>query len=106
MPVTADTTCHKITQPTSPTISVLINQPAADLISPVEHSCRAPVPWRSAEAEERLTGQRLTAEPARQAGDEAVVDARPLAGNGYKVPMTRAVLERVVLTLGGIQAPA
>ncbi len=66
----------------------------------------APVPWRSAEAEVRLTGQRLTAELARQAGEEAVADARPLARNGYKVPMTSAVIERTVLTLGGIQAPA
>jgi xanthine dehydrogenase YagS FAD-binding subunit len=61
----------------------------------------APVPWRLPEVEKLLTGQRVTAELAAKAGEAAVAGARPLAKNGYKVPMVRAMVAR---TLTGLVA--
>jgi len=59
----------------------------------------APIPWRVPEAEALLAGQRVTPELARRVGEAAVAGARPLAKNTYKVPLTRGVVERAVLTL-------
>ncbi len=59
----------------------------------------APIPWRVQEAESVLVGQRVTPELAREAAAAAVAGARPLSKNAYKVPLTREVVERTVLTL-------
>ncbi|MDH3206565.1 MAG: FAD binding domain-containing protein [Gemmatimonadota bacterium] len=61
----------------------------------------APVPWRVAEAERLLAGQRITAELAAQVAAAAVAGARPLAKNAYKVPLTRGVVERTLVALAG-----
>ncbi len=60
----------------------------------------APVPWRVPEAEELLIGQRVTQELAHEVGEAAVEGARPLSKNGYKVPLTRSLVERTVLAVG------
>jgi xanthine dehydrogenase YagS FAD-binding subunit len=60
----------------------------------------APVPWRVPEAEKLLAGQRITKELAAKAGEAAVAGARPLAKNGYKVPLTRAMVARTIEGLG------
>ena len=57
----------------------------------------APVPWRLPEVEQLLAGQRVTPELAAKAGEAAIAGARPLAKNGYKVPMVRAMVGRTVL---------
>src|SRR6266540_2329095 len=59
----------------------------------------APIPWRLAEVEKLLVGQRVTADLAAKAGEAAVAGARPLAKNGYKVPMTRAMVARTIESL-------
>ena len=56
----------------------------------------APIPWRLPEVEAMLTGQRVTPELAAKAGEMAVAGARPLAKNGYKVPMMRAMVARTI----------
>jgi xanthine dehydrogenase YagS FAD-binding subunit len=56
----------------------------------------APIPWRVPDAERLLQGQRITLELAARAGDASVAGARPLGGNGYKVPMTRSLVARAV----------
>jgi xanthine dehydrogenase YagS FAD-binding subunit len=61
----------------------------------------APIPWRLPEVEKLLTGQKMTPEIAARAGDLAVAGAKPLAKNGYKVPMTQAMVRR---TLEGLSA--
>jgi xanthine dehydrogenase YagS FAD-binding subunit len=61
----------------------------------------APIPWRLPEVEKLLIGQRVTPELAAKAGEAAVSGARPLAKNGYKVPMVRAMVAR---TLAGLVA--
>ena len=60
----------------------------------------APIPWRLPEVEKVLAGQRITPELAARAGEIAVADARPLSKNAYKVPMTKAIVERTILQVG------
>ena len=62
----------------------------------------APIPWRVQAAEALLTGERVTAELADAAGLAAVAEARPLAKNAYKVPLTRRLVERTVLAVSGV----
>jgi len=81
---------------------------AAILLEVEKDTCRrarvvlggvAPIPWRLPEVEKLLVGQRVTPDMAAKAGEAAVSGARPLAKNGYKVPLTRAVVAR---TLSGM----
>jgi CO/xanthine dehydrogenase FAD-binding subunit len=46
-----------------------------------------------------LAGQRITPELAAKAGEAAIVGARPLAKNKYKVPLTQNVVKRTLLSL-------
>jgi xanthine dehydrogenase YagS FAD-binding subunit len=61
----------------------------------------APIPWRLADVEALLAGQRVTPELAAKAGETAVNGARPLAKNAYKVPMVRAMVARTILSVAG-----
>jgi xanthine dehydrogenase YagS FAD-binding subunit len=60
----------------------------------------APIPWRLPKVESMLAGQRITPELAAKAGEAAVAGAQKLSKNGYKIPMTKALVRRTVLTLG------
>jgi xanthine dehydrogenase YagS FAD-binding subunit len=60
----------------------------------------APIPWRVPEAERLLTGQRITAELTAKVAEAAVAGASPLTKNKYKVPLTREIVQRNVLSLG------
>src|SRR6185295_12742905 len=57
----------------------------------------APIPWRLPEVEKMLAGQRITPDLDAKAGDLAVAGARPLAKNGYKIPLTRGMVGRTIL---------
>jgi xanthine dehydrogenase YagS FAD-binding subunit len=59
----------------------------------------APIPWRLPEVERMLAGQRLTPELAAKAGEAAVAGAKPLAKNGYKVPLTKNLVKRTLESL-------
>jgi xanthine dehydrogenase YagS FAD-binding subunit len=59
----------------------------------------APIPWRLPKVEAMLTGQRITPELAAKAGEASVEGAHPLAKNKYKVPLTKAVVKRTLLSL-------
>ena len=59
----------------------------------------APIPWRLLKVEAMLAGQRITPELAAKAGEAAVEGARPLAKNKYKVPLTKNVVKRTLLSL-------
>ncbi|MEO6808467.1 MAG: FAD binding domain-containing protein [Isosphaeraceae bacterium] len=61
----------------------------------------APTPWRSKAAEEALQGKELNRETAEAAAEAAVKDAKPLSMNGYKVPLTKTVVKRALLSLAG-----
>ncbi len=59
----------------------------------------APIPWRVPKVEAMLTGQKITPELAAKAGETAIEGAQPLAKNKYKLPLTRAVVKRTVLSV-------
>jgi xanthine dehydrogenase YagS FAD-binding subunit len=59
----------------------------------------APIPYRALKAEAAITGRALDEASAAAAGAAAVDGARPLAKNGYKVPLTQAVVKRALLSL-------
>lgn len=53
----------------------------------------APVPWRSKEVEEAITGRHLDPETVNRAAAAAVKNAQPLKHNAYKIPLFRGILE-------------
>jgi xanthine dehydrogenase YagS FAD-binding subunit len=53
----------------------------------------APVPWRSKEVEDAITGKALNEETIAKAAKEAVRHADPLEHNEYKIPLVKAVVE-------------
>jgi xanthine dehydrogenase YagS FAD-binding subunit len=59
----------------------------------------APVPWRSAEAEQAIVGKPLDAATAEAAAAAAVKSAVTLEENGYKVPLVRGILEETLIAL-------
>ena len=59
----------------------------------------APVPWRSNEVEEAITGRKLDAQTVSKAAAMAVKNAEPLEGNEYKVPMLMGLVEEELLRL-------
>ena len=59
----------------------------------------APVPWRAVEAEKALLGSALDEEAARRAAELVVESASPLQHNRYKVPLTRALVRRALMSL-------
>jgi len=61
----------------------------------------APVPWRVEAAEALLVGRTLDAQAAREAAEAALRGAEPLAQNGFKVPLTKTLIERALLSLAG-----
>jgi len=59
----------------------------------------APVPWRSKEVEEVLTGKRLDEATVRKAAVAAVQKAKPLEQNAYKIPLLRGLIEEQLLVI-------
>jgi len=59
----------------------------------------APKPWRARRAEEALRGQPATESTFLKAADAELADARPLAGNAFKVELARRTLAAVLQQL-------
>jgi xanthine dehydrogenase YagS FAD-binding subunit len=62
----------------------------------------APIPWRSKEVEEAVTGKRLDADTIARAAEAAVKNAEPLDQNGYKIPLFRGILEEELTAIARI----
>ena len=60
----------------------------------------APIPWRLKKVEAMLAGQKITEDLAAKAAEAALEGAQPLAKNKYKVPLTKAIVRRSLLSLG------
>jgi xanthine dehydrogenase YagS FAD-binding subunit len=58
-----------------------------------------PVPWRSTELEEVVTGKRLDEATVRKAVEAAVQKAKPLEQNAYKMPLLRGLIEEQLLAI-------
>jgi xanthine dehydrogenase YagS FAD-binding subunit len=57
----------------------------------------APIPWIALGSEQELNGKSITPETAMAAANAAVVRARPLSHNKYKITLTKAAVKRVIL---------
>ena len=105
-PETRRSTYHKVMDREAWTHAVVSAAIVVDMRDDVCQRARivlggvAPIPWRLPEVERMLEGQRITSELAGKAGEAAVAGARPLAKNGYKVPLTRALVKRTLESLG------
>jgi xanthine dehydrogenase YagS FAD-binding subunit len=104
----ARSTYHKILDREAWTHAVVSAAIVLDMNKDVCRSARvvlggvAPIPWRLPEVEKVLAGQRVTPELAAKAGEAAIAGARPLAKNGYKVPLTRNMVKRTILTIADL----
>jgi xanthine dehydrogenase YagS FAD-binding subunit len=61
----------------------------------------APMPWRSLGSEQALVGNTITPQTAMDAANAAVVRARPLSQNKYKITLTKAAVKRAILQAAG-----
>ncbi|RSM84741.1 xanthine dehydrogenase family protein subunit M [Kibdelosporangium aridum] len=59
-------------------------------------------PWRAWEAERRLRGLQPTEETFRVAAEAELAQARPLRDNGFKVPLARNVIVRMLSDLAEV----
>jgi xanthine dehydrogenase YagS FAD-binding subunit len=59
----------------------------------------SPVPYQVRSANEFLEGKTLTDEAASQAADLVLKEAKPVAQNGYKVPLAHALIRRALARL-------
>lgn len=59
----------------------------------------APVPWPAPEADEFLVGKTLDESTAREAAERALVGARPMSDNAFKVDMAKGMVQRALLSL-------
>ncbi len=59
----------------------------------------APIPWHSPEAEAILEGQAPTPELAASAASAALAASQPLAHNGFKVDIGRALVARAIMAV-------
>ncbi|HEY4330470.1 MAG TPA: xanthine dehydrogenase family protein subunit M [Phycisphaerae bacterium] len=59
----------------------------------------ASIPWRVEEAEKLLVGKPLSADNVEKAVVKALEGAQPLEHNGYKVPLTQALIRRALAKL-------
>jgi xanthine dehydrogenase YagS FAD-binding subunit len=59
-------------------------------------------PWRVPQAEQALAGQPLTPASMQAAADALLAQAKPLAGNAFKVPLARRAIVRSLSIAGGL----
>ena len=62
----------------------------------------APVPWRSKEVEEVITGRPLDVETVTLAAAAAVKNALPLKHNGYKISLFRGMIEEELTAIARV----
>jgi xanthine dehydrogenase YagS FAD-binding subunit len=65
----------------------------------------APIPWNASEAASLLEGQTPSAELFERAAAAALAPAKPLDGNGYKVPLSKGLLREVLHHASGLPLP-
>lgn len=107
VPETLRSTYHKVLDREAWTHAVISAAIALDMNQDVCRSARivlggvAPIPWRLPNVEAMLAGQRITPALAAKAGEAAVDGATPLKKNAYKIPLTKVVVKRTLLSLVG-----
>ena len=64
----------------------------------------APRPYRAKVAEAQLANSPIDESTARQAAEQAISGATPLANNAYKIPIFEAIIRRTILRAAGMNA--
>ncbi|MCC7014219.1 MAG: xanthine dehydrogenase family protein subunit M [Planctomycetes bacterium] len=59
----------------------------------------APIPWRADKAEAALVGKKIDDASCKQAAELALVGAEALQYNGYKIPLTQALITKALRKL-------
>jgi xanthine dehydrogenase YagS FAD-binding subunit len=59
----------------------------------------APIPWRCASTEELMVGRKIDDALCAEAGEDALAGAEPLEHNGYKIPLTKALIAKALRKL-------
>jgi xanthine dehydrogenase YagS FAD-binding subunit len=59
----------------------------------------APIPWRAQAAERVLLGAAAGEETFGRAAEAALAGAAPLARNGFKIPLARALIRRALAAM-------
>ncbi|MBV8779858.1 MAG: xanthine dehydrogenase family protein subunit M [Phycisphaerae bacterium] len=62
----------------------------------------APIPWRVPKVEAMLVGKSLDGPTLASAAELALDGAKPLAKNGYKIPLTKALVRRALAKCGSM----
>ncbi len=62
----------------------------------------APIPWRSADAENAIKGAPLDVTRAKAAADAALKQAIPMSDNAYKIVLAKVMVRRAILRAGGV----
>jgi len=65
----------------------------------------APIPWDASEAAAMLEGQAPSEALFAEAAAAALAGAKPLGGNGYKVPLSKGLLREVLHRASGLALP-
>ena len=63
----------------------------------------APTPWMSKSGGEALKGKSINAEVAMEAGKAAVIGAKALKRNNYKIQLARVAVKRAILRAAGMK---
>lgn len=102
---TMRSTYHKVLDREAWTHAVISAAIALDMNQDVCRSARivlggvAPIPWRLPKVEAMLAGQKITPALAAKAGEAAIQGATALKNNSYKIPLTKAVIRRTLLSI-------
>jgi len=62
----------------------------------------APIPWRVPAAEKFLVGKKLDPDVLSEVAKIALSDAKPLAKNAYKIPLTQTLVRRALAKAAGV----
>ncbi|MFW5734281.1 MAG: FAD binding domain-containing protein [Oceanidesulfovibrio sp.] len=61
----------------------------------------APIPWRSNELEQAITGRQLTPSVIADAVEAAMANAEPMSKNGFKIPLFKGMLREELAKASG-----
>ena len=81
--------------------AVIVKQDGKVAESRIVLSGVAPTPVRASAAEEAIKGQAVNAQVARAAADRALLNARPMTENAYKVNLAKTLIVRALLEAFG-----
>jgi xanthine dehydrogenase YagS FAD-binding subunit len=105
LPFAANSRYRKVGDRASYAFALVSVAAALDVVDGVVRDVRlalggvAPKPWRASRVEDALRGASASEQSFRRAADAELADAQPLAGNAFKVPLTRNIIAHTLMEL-------